>query len=95
MLDKQKEFYDTKAHGKSFDLGDLPWLYTTVRPQGVVGKFHQPWTRPFPVIKHLVESIDYKMFATVPTDQWYTLIASNGEMVSRQYSFTSSAEACT
>ena len=56
-LDRQKELYDEKVHGKPYSKGDLVWLHTTVTRKGTARKFHHPWTGPFLVIKRLSEAV--------------------------------------
>ena len=56
-LDRQKDLYDRRVHGKPFKENDLAWLHTTVVPKGVGRKLHRPWTGPFRIIKKLSDSV--------------------------------------
>ena len=62
MLDRQKEIYDRKIHGKPYKINGLVWLHSTVVPKGVGRKLHHPWTGPFRIVKRISESvyIDFK-----------------------------------
>ena len=40
--DRKKELYDSKRHGKPFDVGDFVMLYTSVVPYGHCKKLHCP-----------------------------------------------------
>ena len=53
QLDRQKELYDKKVHGKLFEAGDLVWLFSPVVPRGCPKKLHRPWTGPFKVVSRL------------------------------------------
>ena len=53
QLDRQKELYDRKVHGKLFEAGDLVWLFSPVVPRGCPKKLHRPWTGPFKVVSRL------------------------------------------
>ena len=55
-LRRQKEIYDQKAHGKSYEKGDLVWLYNAVVTKRK-SRFHKPWTGPFRVVKKISEVI--------------------------------------
>ena len=39
---RQKSFYDEKVHGKSYNVGDMVWLHSTVVPRGKSRKLHHP-----------------------------------------------------
>ena len=40
---RQKSFYDEKVHGKSYNVGDMVWLHSTVPvPRGKSRKLHHP-----------------------------------------------------
>ena len=51
-LQRQKEIYDKKVHGKPFEEGELVWVHIPVRP-GASRKLHKPWSGPFKVVKKL------------------------------------------
>ena len=57
QLDRQKEIYDQRVHGKPFEENDLVWLHTKVVPKGVGRKLHRPWSGPFCIIKRISNSI--------------------------------------
>ena len=44
-----KRLYDRKAKLRSFEIGDLVYLYNPARKPGQCHKFHKPWTGPFKV----------------------------------------------
>ena len=52
-LDRQKNIYDQKVHGKPIDKGDLVWLHCPVVPRCKSKKLHWPWSRPFRVVSKL------------------------------------------
>ncbi len=54
-LDRQKDIYDRKVHGKPFDLGDWVWLHCPAVPRGQSKKLHRPWSGPFRVVTKLSE----------------------------------------
>lgn len=54
-LDRQKDLYNQRVHGKPFQEGDLVWLHSSVIPRGQVKKLHHPWTGPFRVVRCLSE----------------------------------------
>ncbi len=37
-LDRQKQFYDRKVHGKPYQVGDLVWLHSPAVPRGQYGE---------------------------------------------------------
>ena len=51
QLDRQKELYDERIHGKPLKRDDLVWLHSKVIPHGVGRKLHRPWTGPFRVVR--------------------------------------------
>ena len=56
----QKDYFDRKAKGEMFSLGDIVWLLDTVVQCGSgQKKFHSPWKGPYEIIanKHPVYSI--------------------------------------
>ena len=57
QLDRQKELYDERIHGKPLKRDDLVWLHSKVIPRGVGRKLHRPWTGPFRVVKRLSDSV--------------------------------------
>ena len=52
---RQKECYDKRIHGRSFDVGDLVWLHSNAVPRGQSRKFFCPWNGPHRVIQKLAE----------------------------------------
>jgi len=55
-LRREKEFYDEKVHGKSFEVDDLVWLHSSVVKKGKSKKFHCPWLGPYIIIKKISDS---------------------------------------
>ena len=43
-LQRQKEIYNRKAHGSSYNKGDMVWLFNATTPRGQHKKFHRPWS---------------------------------------------------
>lgn len=56
-LDRQKEFYDEKAHGQPYEKDELVRVHSKVIPRGVGRKLYRPWTGPFQVIKRLSDAV--------------------------------------
>ena len=52
-VERQKEGYNLKVHGKAFEIGDLVWLHNPVVGRGKATKLHCPWSGPFKIIKKL------------------------------------------
>jgi len=52
----QKEFYDQKIHGDSYNTGDLVWLHSPVPGCESCCKFYDPWTSLFKVVKQLFDA---------------------------------------
>ncbi|KAL5509240.1 hypothetical protein EMCRGX_G004577 [Ephydatia muelleri] len=59
-VERQKEVYDLKVHGKAFEIGDLVWLHNPVVGRGMAKKLHCPWSGPFRIIKKL-SSVVYRI----------------------------------
>ena len=59
---RQKSFYDEKVHGKSYNVGDMVWLHSTVVSQGKSRNLHHPWKGPFKIVEPIGES-DYRIKA--------------------------------
>ena len=55
-LQRQKEIYDRKAQGSSYNKGDIVWLFNASVPRGQHKKFHRPWSGPYTVVKQLSDS---------------------------------------
>ena len=51
-----------KVHGKSYNVGDMVWLHSTVVPRGKSRKLHHPWKGPFEIVEAIGES-DYRIKA--------------------------------
>ena len=56
----EKQFYDRKATGGRYCIGDLVWLYTPAVPRGRAAKFHRPWRGPYRVVK-VLSDITYRI----------------------------------
>ena len=54
---RQKEFYDCKAHGEKYKVGQLVWLCNPVVPRGNSRKLHSPWVGPYKVVKFISETV--------------------------------------
>ena len=52
-LNREKELYDKRIHGRQLDVDDLVWLHCPAVPRGCSRKLHHPWKGPFRVIKKL------------------------------------------
>ena len=52
-LDRQKELYDKRVHGKPFEAGELVWLHSPAVPHGQSKKLYCPWTGPFHVVRKI------------------------------------------
>ena len=50
-LDRQKDLYDKRIHGKPLATGDKVWLHYPAVPLGKSKKLHCPWKGPFRVIR--------------------------------------------
>jgi hypothetical protein len=57
-----KRLYDRKAKLRSFEIGDLVYLYNPARKPGQCQKFHKPWTGPFKVTAKLSE-LNYEILS--------------------------------
>ena len=55
--DKQKQYYDTKVHGKEYQIGDKVWLHCPAVPKGRSRKLHRPWQGPFVVVKTIGNNV--------------------------------------
>ena len=55
-LQRQKEIYDRKAHGSSYNKGDMVWLFNATTPRGQHKKFRKPWSGPYTMVKQLSDS---------------------------------------
>ena len=49
--ERQKRLYDNKAHGTSFNPGDLCWYANKIRKKGVLPKLQPAWRGPCLVVK--------------------------------------------
>lgn len=56
-LNRQKEIYDKRVHGKRFQKGDLVWLHTPAVPWGQAKKLHRPWTGPYCIVAKLSDAV--------------------------------------
>ena len=54
---RQKEYYDSKVHGKPFVQGDLVWLCNPAVPKGTSCKLYTPWTGPYKIVKCLSDLV--------------------------------------
>ena len=59
-LERQKEFYDRKVHGKPFSVGDLVWLNSPAIPRGQFRKLYSPWTGPYKVVT-VISEVTYRI----------------------------------
>ena len=55
-LDRQKDQYYRKVHGKSYNVGELVWLHSPATPRGQARKLRRPWTGPFRVVRRISEA---------------------------------------
>ena len=55
-LDRQKDLYDRKVHGKPYNVGELVWLHSPAMPRGQARKLRRPWTGPFRVVRRISEA---------------------------------------
>ena len=55
QLDRQKELYNKKVHGKPYSEGDLVWLCSSVVRKDRGRKLHLPWTGPYKIIRRISE----------------------------------------
>ena len=56
-LDREKDLYDRKIHGKPIEVGDLVWLYCPAVPRGQSKKLHRPWSGPHRVVTKISEQV--------------------------------------
>ena len=56
-LDREKELYDRKVHGKPLEIGDLVWLHCPAVPRGHSKKLHRPWSGPHRVVSKISEQV--------------------------------------
>ena len=54
---RQKEHFDSKVHGKSYETGDFVWLCNPAIPRGASRKLHSPWSGPYRVIKRISDIV--------------------------------------
>ena len=57
VIDRQKELYDSKVHGREYRVGDLVWLNNPVVARGASRKLHCPWSGPYTVEKKLSSAV--------------------------------------
>ena len=57
-----KRLYDRKAKLRSFEIGDLVYLYNPAKKPGLCRKFHKPWTGPFKVTAKLSD-LNYEIIS--------------------------------
>jgi len=53
--ERQKQYYDQKVHGTSYNPGDLVWLLNPKVPKNSSKKLFHPWIGPFKILKQLSE----------------------------------------
>ena len=51
--DRMKEYYDTKADSRVFEVGQSVWLHNPKRRKGISPKLSRAWEGPYLVIKRL------------------------------------------
>ena len=56
-LDRQKEYYDRKVHGKPYEKGNLVWLHNAAVVRGKSRKLHCPWTGPYRIVNRLSDAV--------------------------------------
>ncbi|MES9880251.1 MAG: RNase H-like domain-containing protein [Sedimenticola sp.] len=54
---RQKDRYDQKMSGKSYEVGDHVWLHEPAVKVGRTRKLHSPWCGPFVVLKRITEVV--------------------------------------
>ncbi|KAJ8040010.1 hypothetical protein HOLleu_14191 [Holothuria leucospilota] len=54
---REKDFYDVKAHGKPYEVGDYFWLHVTARKKGVTSKLTAPWQGPYKILKKISDLV--------------------------------------
>ena len=47
----QKRDYDTKATGRSFQMGQGVWLYNPIKKKGRSTKLDYPWIGPYTIVR--------------------------------------------
>ncbi len=57
---RQKDYYDRRATGGRFKVGDRVWLYSPAVPRGRTPKFHCPWKGPYVVVK-VISDVTYRI----------------------------------
>ncbi|XP_064631387.1 uncharacterized protein LOC135489780 [Lineus longissimus] len=57
---RQKVVYDSRKHGKKFELGDRVWLHSPAVKRGLSRKLHKPWTGPFVIVK-VLSDVNFKI----------------------------------
>ena len=50
-LQRQKDLYDQRIHGRPHKPGDLVWLHCPAVPRGCSKKLYRPWKGPYKVIR--------------------------------------------
>jgi hypothetical protein len=58
--ERQKYYYDTKAHGSPFKEGQFIWLFDPTKRKGLSSKLQRRWKGPFKIIQKISESL-YKI----------------------------------
>ena len=77
-LDREKELYDRKVHGKPLEIGDLVWLHCPAVPRGHSKKLHRPWSGPHRVVSGRSPSKFFGFSTTMNVNvKSFILIASN------------------
>ena len=56
----QKQYYDRRAVGGRYQVGDLVWLYSPAVPKGRAAKFHRPWKGPYQVTQ-VLSDVTYRI----------------------------------
>ena len=59
-LERQKELYDQKVHGKPYKVSDYVWVLFPQPPRGRSKKLYRPWSGPFRVTKKLSD-VNYRV----------------------------------
>ena len=58
--ERQKHYYDLRVKAASFETGDLVWLYSTRRRQGITPKWQRRYTGPYTVLE-CVGPVNYRI----------------------------------
>ena len=54
---RYRDYYDSKANGKSFKVGDKVWLFQPYSRKGISRKLSRSWEGPYTVVKALSDAV--------------------------------------